>query len=518
MTAKKRFVFISFPIVVFILIFILQIIAILRMNDNHLVYTLDDAYIHLSLAENIARGEYGINLGEPSAPSSSIVWPFLLYPFSKSAMSYLVPLVLNFLAAVGSIIILVRILFLIFDCAQSIKMTYFTLFTAILLIPSTNLTGVVFTGMENSLQIFLSLLLLLGIISLLRDSKTPWWFYPVLIIGPLVRYENLALSVPTLIFLRGSRIKATIISSVLMLIPLIGFSLFLDSRNLGIFPSSVLVKSSPVLRMGSPIAILGNFLRNIVLYRQGFVLLLILVWFVYADFKLNKQKKDYILIRIVAVAAFLHLLFGQFDPNNRYEIYIWSTMLLTLLYQNRASIMGFVERKPLYQTILIACLFMGLSGFPYIKSIADIPLASNNIYCQHYQMRRFITEFYPVNIAVNDIGFVSYRNDNYVLDLWGLTSRKALFHRLNRDNPEWINNLSKEHNVKLAMIYDQWFPVIPNDWKPVAELAITRRRISPAFSDVTFYAIGNESSYQVKFLLMQFKKSLPSGIRFTIIE
>jgi hypothetical protein len=45
--------------------------AIPFMNSGHLVYTPDDAYIHLSLAENIARGRYGVNLGESSRSACS---------------------------------------------------------------------------------------------------------------------------------------------------------------------------------------------------------------------------------------------------------------------------------------------------------------------------------------------------------------------------------------------------------------------------------------------------------------
>lgn len=42
------------------------------------MYTLDDPYIHLSLAENLLRGHYGVNLDEVASPSSSILYPFLL--------------------------------------------------------------------------------------------------------------------------------------------------------------------------------------------------------------------------------------------------------------------------------------------------------------------------------------------------------------------------------------------------------------------------------------------------------
>ena len=57
------------------------IVLILRsilLCDGHLIYTLDDPYIHLRLAQIILRGGYGINIGEYSSPCSSIIYPYLL--------------------------------------------------------------------------------------------------------------------------------------------------------------------------------------------------------------------------------------------------------------------------------------------------------------------------------------------------------------------------------------------------------------------------------------------------------
>ena len=51
---------------------------VLRFAGGQLMYTLDDPYIHLSLAENLLRGHYGVNLDEVASPSSSILYPFLL--------------------------------------------------------------------------------------------------------------------------------------------------------------------------------------------------------------------------------------------------------------------------------------------------------------------------------------------------------------------------------------------------------------------------------------------------------
>ena len=67
---------------------------ILSRNGGRLTYTLDDPYIHLALSEGIAEGHYGIHPAEPSAPSSSIVWPFLLAPGARLPLHELLPLLL----------------------------------------------------------------------------------------------------------------------------------------------------------------------------------------------------------------------------------------------------------------------------------------------------------------------------------------------------------------------------------------------------------------------------------------
>ena len=57
---------------------VVMLLLIFNYSDGEFTYTLDDPYIHLALAKNIWMGNYGINMTELSAPSSSILWPFLL--------------------------------------------------------------------------------------------------------------------------------------------------------------------------------------------------------------------------------------------------------------------------------------------------------------------------------------------------------------------------------------------------------------------------------------------------------
>ena len=68
---------------------------ILVRNGGHLTYPLDAPYTQLALAEQIARGHYGLNPGEPSSPSSSIAWPFLLAALLFQPLGDAAPLLLS---------------------------------------------------------------------------------------------------------------------------------------------------------------------------------------------------------------------------------------------------------------------------------------------------------------------------------------------------------------------------------------------------------------------------------------
>lgn len=79
---------------------LLEIWAIVWLNEGLFIYALDDTYIHLAMAENIARWHYGINLETYVAASSSILWPFLLALFQGWEYA---PLLINILSG-GAIV------------------------------------------------------------------------------------------------------------------------------------------------------------------------------------------------------------------------------------------------------------------------------------------------------------------------------------------------------------------------------------------------------------------------------
>jgi hypothetical protein len=486
---------------------------IMYLNNGFLVYTLDDPYIHLALAENIRNFHYGVNPGEPSSPASSILWPFLLAPFSS--LEYF-PLAINILCAALTVAVFTACLQPSLGSGK--KWGRALLSTVVmLLILNTNQVGLIFLGMEHSLQVLLAAVVALGLIRNVQTGRVPLWLPAAIVTGPLVRYENLTISLAALLYLLLNRYyRKSMFTGLVLLLCLAGFSLFLVLIGLDPMPASITVKSSLVSGSGKLHALAANLQqslsdsRGIVLaLGMGFLLPFVL-------FDENDRKRKLALTTILAMA--MHLLAGKYGWYNRYEIYIWTYFVLVFGFLAGGLPAAFLEtrnsRKVFFKLVAILAFFAVVSAIKPVYSLFTIPLAANNIYEQQYQMHRFVTRFYKQPVAVNDLGYVSYKNDGYVLDLWGLASREAFHLRRSSPDSHWMDGLAEKHNVHLVMIYDDWFPDLPPAWVRVGEMTLSRARITPARKTVVFYATKRQYVAAAEEALHSFISTLPPGIRF----
>lgn len=501
-----------------ILVIFAELLAIMILNDGKLVYTLDDPYIHLAVSENIAQGHYGVNANEFSSPSSSIIWPFILAPFASLAWF---PLLLNTFAAIMTLYIFTRILNLSLPLnAQHRKQV---LITGILisLILGTNLVGLIFTGMEHSWQTLLAAVMVYGMLLESEQEAVKIWLVIAIVAAPLIRYENAAISTAAIFYLalRGHPKKAGFAAAGTVL-GLVGFSLFLKSLGLGFFPASVTVKTAVVGSHNLLSSVLKNML-NTFIYRQGLLLmlgLLIIISHLIFRKQTNPHKKPLELATVLAIG--LHIMFGRYDWYHRYEIYIWTFFLLISLYLLGPSINTLFEKAKKqgdYGKVLIIIIvgFLLFTGANYIQSLFTLPIASNNIYEQHYQMHRFVVNYYQQPVAVNDLGYVSYQNDHYVLDLWGLGSLRAYQARKQQQDSAWMQDLVQENDVDLAIIYDESFQYIPDEWVKIGELHLGKKQITPAYDDVSFFSTTPQAYSSILEKLQPFIKELPAEVEFS---
>jgi hypothetical protein len=504
------------PVLFFVLIFALLLWLIYSFNNGTFTYSLDDSYIHLALAENLAQGHYGINMSEPSAPSSSIAWPFVLALFAHPTIPLLVPLALNFLASIATLFVAGSLISSIFAPLPAARKSQTTFFALIFLIVAANLIGLAFGGMEHSVQILLSVVLVVGMIHEHKTNKAPWWLGVVIVLGPLIRYENMALSVPALAYLAWRRHYALALGcGSVLLLTIGGFSLFLHSLGLNILPSSVLTKSSLPMENLSIKTLVGYLISKVMfpprqwaIFSVGLLLLLPVL--------LRKNSQERALALWIASAGVLHLLLGRwrFGWVPRYELYIWVATLLTLAYFYRDRLVVLLEQHAPRKVGLFLAALLLIAHTPYLYHTLFTPMAANNIYQQQYQMHRFVVDYYDAPVAVNDLGLVSYHNDHYVLDLIGLASEDAREAQQSTTSPVWMEEMTRDHNTKLVMIYQDAFNGIPTTWIPIGSLHIRSLNVSPFDNAVMFYALDDESFQEIRPLLVDFRQTLPPGVEF----
>ncbi|MFD3162819.1 hypothetical protein [Herpetosiphon sp. NSE202] len=499
---------IAIPYLILGLILLIQAIAIYLLNDGKFTYILDDPYIHLSLARNIAHGHYGINLVESSAPSSSILWPFLLTPFVSLPFYEYIPLMLNIGFGVCTLFFIHKIIDLIFQ--SSISSTK-KIFISVLFIIITAVSTLIWSGMEHVLQIFLSVFIIYNLIDLEINNKLNKSLIIAIIVHSLVRYENLSICIPalTFIFLKGYK-KLSLLSFFIIISALAAFSYFLHSLGLNYLPTSVIIKGSYFSNKNS----FEIFLANLNISMQAPTWFFLVGILLLIGLKL-RQKSHMLFIITISTSILLQLLFGTtLGTFYRYETYMIVYALIAFIYLYNKFISQTINntRKYLITIILLSGFLIGY--LDYIHGVVYTPMFANSIYAQSYQIGLFTSKYYNKNVGVNDIGLVSFMNNNYTLDVFGLSNIDVIYYRKSQ-TPGWMNQMTDRYNVDLIMIYDEWFTNHrPSDWIKIGELNIDIPTVSVAYKEMAFYVRNPANVTEVRQLIKQFAQTLPANTTF----
>jgi hypothetical protein len=378
-----------------------------------------------------------------------------------------------------------------------------------------------FTGMEHTLHVFASLAIILGLSRLSRDYPPSLLFFVAVVAVPLLRFEGFTLAGAALIAvaLWGHWTRAIIIGTIIVGI-VTSYVLLMRSLGLLLMPSSVMVKSGPAAAMGTShfSSIFGEILlsfRDSLKDQQGVVLTVAVVLLLLGAVRAKNRPQARTVAIVAAAASVAHLLVGRWNWFGRYEVYIIATAIAAILIVWTP----WLSNKSRQLTGALQVIVMApLVGFTYIYVTYLTPYASQNIYGQQYQMHRFAVEYFPEPVAVIDLGWVTYRNDEYVLDLWGLGSETArqLFNAEGR-TPDPIRRMTTDAGVTYAMLYEEVFDEgLPEEWCRIAHLSTTQ--VTASFETVEFFLIDPDKEQTMRTALQEFSATLPDASTIAVFD
>ncbi|HEY0296306.1 MAG TPA: hypothetical protein VGC69_13335 [Bordetella sp.] len=499
-------------------------------------YTLDDPYIHLRLSEVIRGGGYGINPGIPAAPSSSILFPFLLAFAARTAFHPYVPFFLNGAATLAALWGLCRIV----APGRAQRAGEIRRQALFLVVASFfgGLFGVVFTGLEHSLHIALCLGIALGLVRALRNGRTDGWLVALIVLCPLVRFEGAVLSCVALTVLLAERQYRPAAYGILALVLAAGaWAGFMHGLGLPLLPSSVLVKSQLAAQSVGGMRHVGKIawdgLRAALAEPLGLMTIALSLGTVMymagiAVRQAGRARRMALMwAYLISVVVAAHVVFSFRGWNGRYVVYINMLCVYAMawaLFSEEAraardsassavkgAAVALLDRRLVAAWVLLYCF----ATSPQVLGTLMTPLAADSIRLQQGQMARFAHDWLRAPVAINDLGLVSYRSQAYVLDLWGLGSDEARrFRQASPQDAQWMSQLAATHGVPLAMLYESWFPVLPQTWCKLGDLRLDVPRVAPADSRVAFYATAPGEAVGLRRQLMDFSRTLPAGAAF----
>lgn len=367
----------SIALLFWLSLFAAEFIAAVVLCGFRVVFTLDDAYIHLAVADHILSGGYGINAGEYSSPSSSIVWPYILALTEAMGLGIAGPLLINVAAAGATVFTLVRL----YETSSLFDGSPLSWLIALLLVFNASAVALPMTGMEYSLHVWATVAAFAGLVAVARGSAPSPVHFLALVLLPFIRFEGAAFACAAtagFAMLGCRRFAAG--AAIVMAAGVVAYVALMASRGLPLLPSSVLLKGYLANldgTSGSYPAIVQNLLRSVA---TSYGLRLILLGFAVAACAnwLRADRRVLIVLLTVLVAVGAHLVFGQYGWLNRYEVYIMALATAALVWgaaHVRPSVPA--ARWALAKGALVITL--GLAALPYVTSAVVSPVAASDI-------------------------------------------------------------------------------------------------------------------------------------------
>lgn len=467
------------------------LVAVGTISNGTFTYPLDDPYIHLRLAQNLANDfTLGINPGEFASAGSSVAWPLAIAALIAAIGPKVgIPLFLSSACAVATIVLTDR-----WARRQAISWAIrIGLMVAMVVVVPLLLMAL--TGMEHVAQIGLSILLVhLSIRASFSEKSATGEMvglgataFALAAIRPEVVF---VVGVATVMLLAKRRLGATAALVVGAATPIVATAALNLGQGWPALPASITAKSMTgadgIARLLPNPEYLASLLR-----RPRLVAVILILGIVLWVARRAGEAFNPIARRWGWVAlsiTFLHLCYSRTGWLYRYEAYLVALCVCALAL-GLESLRQCVDLTNLTQRTrrLLTVAVLGLAVIALLDGVRINLIGLTGmaeINHQHANMARFSAEACPgCRSVIGDIGMVSFYGDTTIVDAWGLANKEVLQAKMDgRYGAAALAEIADEAGAQWAMVYnvaetatdpppDSWEEIGYWEWEGGAKVA-----------------------------------------------
>ena len=506
------------------------LVRALARTGGHLTYALDDPYIHMALAKNLAaHGVWGVTPYEFTAASSSPLWTGVLaLVFRLTGPREILPFLL---CIVGAVAVLGVAHEALLRRGLDPVLRSVTLLAIVFLTP---LPTLLFSGLEHTFHLLLTLvfgLLLVRVIDGEPGRRPPAALLIVAVLLGAIRYEALfTVLAGCVLFAVAGRWRTAVLVGLAACAGPLAFGMYSLAHGGELLPNSVLLKGNAP-HLASLKGLLSGFglhaVRVLIATPHLLALGELLLGSIVARRFTHRGPLDGTdaLPLLVLGGVLLHLQFAQTGWFFRYEAYLMGAGVFAFAWALPAILRAPRGADPARHSPVRevgAWLLVALVAAPMasraVSAYRQIPTAAMNVYEQQVQMAAFVHEAYGgQGIALNDIGAVTFFSDIHCLDLVGLANLEVLrAKRAGRADSRFLEGMAERSRSRIAIVYDRWFETyvpggVPRAWTRVG-LWRFRDNIACYSDSVSFYAVRSDEVAPLVEHLRAFAPRLPVNV------
>lgn len=454
--------------------------AVMAATGGHFIYALDDAYIHMAMAANLADfGVWGCMPDRFASASSSPLWTALLgTSYVVTGVHEWTPLVLNLAAALGA-------LWVVDLWLQRLRAGVWTRLAALcglaLVVP---LPSMVLFGMEHVLHLLLTLLLAWQAMTVLTQSGPPASRDTgrLAVLAALLaasRYEGLFLVLLVCVAAAAhGQWRRAFVVGLASLAPLAALGAASVASGSLALPNSLMLKAG-----GEAASALSVLLKPIapdleVLRASRPFVVLVAGGLVFAAAGATGARSAWTPRALgPALVAGMVLLHVHYALSSTFWVYRYDAYLVGAGLVVAAVALTGAATDALTGAIVAAlAVTMGADVRANVYPTQEIASAVLT-YREHYRAAQFVREAFPgETVLANDMGAMAFFAHTRVLDIFGLCDIEPVrLRREGRYGPADVESWTLPYAPTVAIVQMSWGWVsqhIPEDWEKVADIEL----------------------------------------------